>query len=142
MIIKKEVIFKSSIERVWDVLTNPEQTKHYMFGCEVLSDWSLGSPIVWNGKTENGEIITYVQGTITKYIDKQEVSFTMFDPNIGIQDIPENYISLTYKISKTGNNTKLIILQGDFYGTENAQKRFEESQKGWDMVIPLLQKMI
>ena len=30
---------------VWDALVNPEQTKKYMFGCETVSDWQVGSPL-------------------------------------------------------------------------------------------------
>ncbi len=37
-------------EKVWDVLTNPENIKKYLFGTEVLTDWNIGSPIVFQGE--------------------------------------------------------------------------------------------
>ena len=142
MIIKEEVIFKADENTVWDLITNPKKTKQYMFGCEVLSDWKIGSPILWKGKTENGNEIIYVKGNIINFKKNKKVSFTMFDPNIGIADIPENYIELCYEVAKIESGTLLTITQGDFNGTENAEKRFEESKQGWKMVIPLMKKLL
>ncbi|GAA4115064.1 hypothetical protein GCM10022393_15020 [Aquimarina addita] len=47
MIIRKVVVFNTNKKQVWDLLTNPEKTKQYMFGCKVLSEWALGSEIIW-----------------------------------------------------------------------------------------------
>ena len=35
--IKNTIYIIAPLERVWDVLINPEQTKKYMFGCETIS---------------------------------------------------------------------------------------------------------
>ncbi|MFK7933409.1 MAG: SRPBCC domain-containing protein, partial [Saprospiraceae bacterium] len=64
MIIKEEVLFQATPEQVWDLLINPALTKQYMFGCEVLSDWKVGSPVYWKGKTEDGTAINYVEGKV------------------------------------------------------------------------------
>ena len=142
MIIKKEIVFNAPNKEVWNLVTNPELTKQYMFGCEVLSDWSTGSQITWKGLTIDDKEIIYVKGEITEIVLGEKVSFTMFDPNIGIKDIPENYVNLTYKLSELKSKTKLTIIQGDFNGVENAKKRFEESKDGWNMVIPLMKSLI
>ncbi|MDT0645478.1 SRPBCC domain-containing protein [Zunongwangia sp. F260] len=142
MIIKKEVTFNATPKSVWNLISNPKMTTQYMFGCEVLSDWKIGNQIIWKGVTEDGKEIIYVKGVITDVIQGEKLSFTMFDPNIGIKDIPENYVNLTYKLTPLEKGTKLTIIQGDFSGAENAEKRFKESQGGWDMVIPLMKKLI
>lgn len=142
MVVRAEVEFKTSIEKVWNGLTQPKITKQYMFGCEVLSDWKIGSPIIWKGLTEDGKEVIYVKGNITEIIHQSKVSFTMFDPNIGVQDIPENHVDLTYELKELENTTHLTIIQGDFNGVENAENRFKESQQGWDMVIPLMKAVI
>jgi len=142
MIIKREVAFNAPMETVWDLLTNPAMTRQYMFGCEVLSEWTVGSPIIWQGKTAEGKDIIYVKGVITEIQPGEKVSFTMFDPNMGIADIPENYVTLTYQLAALENGTQLTLIQGDYKGVENAEKRFEESEKGWEMVIPLMKGML
>lgn len=143
MVIKEEVIFKSNVEQVWDLLVNPEMTKQYMFGCEVLSDWEIGSPINWEGKTENGERIVYVKGEILEYHKGKKVTSTMFDPNSDMEDIPKNYVNLTYELLPLDEGTQLTIIQGDFSGAENGKQRYEESKSGWkEMVIPIMKKLL
>lgn len=141
MIIRKKVEFNANKEQVWDLLTNPEMTKQYMFGCEVLSEWTLGSPIIWKGKTEDGQEIIHVKGEITEIENGGKVTFTMLDPNMGIKDIPENYVNLTYEVSESGSGATFKLTQ-NFEGTENAEKRFEESVGGWDMVIDVMKKLV
>ena len=64
MIVEASVEFKVSPAKVWDLLINPEMTKQYMFGCEVESDWEIGSPVLWKGRSENGEEIVFVKGDV------------------------------------------------------------------------------
>lgn len=143
MIIKEEVLFKANSKQVWDLVINPEMTKQYMFGCEVISDWQIGSPVHWKGKTENGDEMIYVKGEVLEYEEGKKVSSTTFDPNSTMADIPENYVTLTYEINETSNGTLLTIIQGDFAGAEEGKKRYEESKSGWkDMVIPIMKKLL
>ena len=140
-IIKKNIQFNTSKEQLWDLLTNPVMTKQYMFGCEVLSEWTVGSSIIWKGKTEDGQDIIHVKGKITDIVAGKKVSFTMLDPNMGIEDIPENYVKMTYEVEETSSGVMLKLTQ-DFEGTENAKKRYEESNSGWDMVIGIMKKLV
>lgn len=142
MIIERVVPFNASPKQVWDLLTLPELTKQYMYGCEVLSDWEVGSSIRWKGLTEEGKEIIHVKGEITDIVIGERVSFTIFDPNVGLQDIPENYITLTYNLKVMPEGVELTILQSDLKGKENAEARYQESIAGWDMIIPVMQKML
>ena len=143
MIIKEEVHFKSSIEKVWDLLINPEMTQQYMFGCKVISDWKIGSPVFWKGQTENGEEIVYVKGKVLEYEEGKRVSSTTFDPNSGMADIPENHVTLSYEIKAQESGTLLTIIQGDFSKAAEGQKRYDESKSGWEeMVIPKMIELL
>lgn len=143
MIIKEEVQFKASAEKVWDLVINPEMTKQYMFGCEVLSDWTIGSEVLWKGKTENGEQVIYVKGTVLEYQEKKIVASTTFDPNIGMEDIPANHVRLCFEINENDRGTLLTITQGDFTGAEDGEKRYLESKGGWkEMVIPIMKQLM
>jgi uncharacterized protein YndB with AHSA1/START domain len=142
MIISEQIEFAADINCVWDLLTNPEMTKQYMFGCEVLSDWKTGSKVIWKGKTEDNTDIVFVKGEVTEINPGEMVSFTMFDPNRGMKDVPSNYVTLTYHLSPSQNGTLLSLTQGDFAGTQNAESRFEESSKGWEMLLPLMKNLL
>lgn len=143
LIIKEEILFKSSVEKIWDLLINPEMTKQYMYGCELISDWKIGSPVHWNGRTENGEEMTYVTGKVIEYIEFEKVISTTFDPHSGQEDIPANHIHLTYELKKIEEGTLLTITQGDFAGAEDATKKYEESKAGWrEVVVPAMKKIL
>jgi len=134
----KELIVKKSFEidapasKVWEILTNPTYTKQYMFGCELLSDWKIGSPVIWKSFLD-GKV--YVKGNLLKIESNKFLQFTVFDPNMGVEDIPSNYATVTYDLSSEGNGTKLSISQGDFAGIAEGEKRYNEANFGWDMIF-------
>jgi len=143
MTVKEEVLFNASNQEVWDLLTKPEMTKQYMFGCELISDWEVGSTIDWKGKTEDGTEVIYVTGKVLEYQEGKKVISTTFDPNSGMRDIPENHVELSYELRAVEAGTILTISQGDFSKAENGKQRYEESLSGWvDLVIPLMKKLL
>jgi uncharacterized protein YndB with AHSA1/START domain len=44
LFVKNSITINASPAKVWDALTNPEQTRKYMFGCETVSDWKKEVP--------------------------------------------------------------------------------------------------
>ena len=143
MIIKEKVLFKAGPVQVWDLLINPVMTRQYMFGCELLSDWKIGSPVHWKGQTEDGQEVVYVAGKVLEFEEGRKVTSTTFDPNSGMADIPQNHVNLTYELSEVPEGTLLTITQGDFSEAENGRQRYEESKSGWQaMVIPLMKKLL
>ena len=142
MIIREEVFFDQNRLDVWNLLILPEKTAQYMFGCKIETDWQIGSPVYWRGVDGNGDEIIYVKGNVLKYEEGRHLTISMFDPTKGWPDTLKNYVNLSYDLEEVENQTKLIITQGDFSGVVDAKSRFEESKKGWEMVIPLMQRTI
>ncbi|MEO1518218.1 MAG: SRPBCC domain-containing protein [Bacteroidota bacterium] len=143
MYIEEKVLFQASPEEVWDLLTNPEKTRQYMFGCELQSDWQVGSPVHWKGKLEDGSEKIFVQGEVIEYEAPQKVTTTTFDPDSGLADVPEHHLQLTYELQKTEGGTLLTIRQGDYSVFEGGAERFEESKTGWlAVVIPAMKELL
>lgn len=46
------VLIHASKENVWHTLVNPSKTKVYMFGCETISDWQIGSDLFYTAKVK------------------------------------------------------------------------------------------
>ncbi len=46
---KKSITIRASVAKVWDALINPSLIKQYFFGVEVVTDWKMGSPILYRG---------------------------------------------------------------------------------------------
>ena len=65
LFIENEIDINAPKEKVWNALTNPVETKKYMFGCEVISDLTVGSSMTWQGVLE-GVTMVFVKGNVTE----------------------------------------------------------------------------
>lgn len=136
-----EIIINAPIEQVWDMLINPEKTKLYMFGCELISSWEIGSELLWKGASDG---IVYVKGNLVSLVPNKEFSFTVIDPQASYEDIPENYLTATYNLEETTEGIKLTATQGDYKVVAEGQKRYEDTIKGggWMPVLEGIKKLV
>src|SRR5690606_21685932 len=112
-------------EKVWEVLTQPEQTKKYMFGCETISDWKPGSPLLWQMQHEGKDFVP-VKGHVVAIQPEKQLVYTVFDPHGTIPNILENYLTVTYNLENAKKQTTLTVNQGDFSKVANGEKRYQE----------------
>jgi uncharacterized protein YndB with AHSA1/START domain len=142
LIVKDSVSISSSASKVWDVLTNPKQTKKYMFGCETVSNWKAGSSLLWKG-VFNGQEMVAVKGNIIKIEPGKFLSYTTIDPNSGIEDKPENYLTVTYSLNEKNGKTDLTVTQGDYSKVGDGEKRFKETVdgSGWNSILVQIKKI-
>jgi len=114
-------------------------TKKYMFGCEAISDWRVGSSLIWKGASD-GKV--YVKGSVLKIEPGRLLRYTTFDPNGGYRDVPSNYLTVDYVLSKENGGTLLKVSQGDYAAVEDGQKRYEETVGGWGMVLSKIKELV
>ncbi|NUS95069.1 MAG: SRPBCC domain-containing protein [Nocardia sp.] len=108
----------ASPERVWTVLTDPEQIRRFMFGAEVRTDWRVGSAIVWKGEYQGRPYED--RGTILAVEPGRLLRMTHFSPLGGLPDVPENYHTLTYELSGNATATHLSLTQDNNASEEAA----------------------
>ncbi len=143
LIITNSITIKAPVEKVWDALVNPEQTKKYMFGCEAISDWKPGSELLWRGNYESNDMV-FVKGKIVEINPGKFLSYTTIDPNSGIADIPENYLTVTYDLKEEKGQTILTASQGDYSTVGDGEKRFRETLDGggWQPILEEIKKLL
>ena len=144
LIIKNSITINAPASKVWDALTNPEQTKKYMFGCETVSDWKIGSPLLWKGLYEGKEIV-YVKGDILGLKPGKLLVYTTIDPNSNIDDRSENYLKVTYDLTEKNGQTTLTVTQGDFATVAEGEKRYQDSYnngEGWNPILVAIKKLV
>lgn len=136
--VKNEIEINASIERVWDALVNPEQTKKYMFGCVTISDWKPGSALLWQGEYE-GKTMVFVKGTVLEISVPHKLVYTVIDPNnTEIADVPENYLQVHYQLDTLGQRTRLKVTQSGFETAARGKERYEETYNngiGWQPIL-------
>ncbi|HUZ57284.1 MAG TPA: SRPBCC domain-containing protein [Hanamia sp.] len=143
LIVKNSITINASAANVWDALVNPEQTKKYMFGCETVSDWKPGSELLWKGNYE-GKDMVFVKGKIVEINPGKFLSYTTIDPNSGIRDVPENYLTVTYDLKEENGKTVLTATQGDYSTVGDGEKRFRETLEGggWQPILVEIKKLV
>ncbi len=124
---------KASCEATWDALTKPDLVKQYMHGTTIVTDWKVGSPITWHGTwkdepyKDKGEVLEYVPNRLLRY--------THWSPMLGNDDKPENYHTITVKLSEENGLTKLTLTQSNNPSQEAADAM---AKNGW---LPMMQSL-
>lgn len=143
LIVQNSITINAAPEKVWDALVNPEQTKKYMFGCETVSEWKPGSDLLWKGNYEGKEMV-FVKGKIINIEPSILLAYSTIDPNSGIADIPENYLTVTYALTPQNGQTLLTVTQGDYATAGDGEKRYRDTMDGggWDPVLTAIKKLV
>ncbi|RYE19669.1 MAG: hypothetical protein EOP42_28670, partial [Sphingobacteriaceae bacterium] len=122
-VVKSVITINAPVSSVWDALVNPAKTKIYMFGCEAVSDWKVGSDLLWSGNYEGKEMV-FVKGKILEIEPNKLLKYTVIDPFAAYPDIPENYLNVTYQLEEIGTQTTLIVTQDGFETAAEGEKRY------------------
>jgi len=135
--IKNAITIKAQASKVWDALVNPEQTKKYMFGCETVSDWKPKSSLDWKANYE-GKDMVFVKGHIVSIEPEKLLVYSVFDPNSRMEDISQNYLTVTYELDEDNEKTVLNVTQGDYSKVAEGEKRYTEAYndgEGWNPIL-------
>src|SRR6187551_3564185 len=97
------------INKVWDALTKPEMIKQYFFDTNTFTDWKVGSPIKFRGEWEGKKYED--KGTILDFQKNKMIKYDYWSSISGIEDKPENYVTITYKLTEKDDQVNLTIIQ-------------------------------
>ena len=126
----KSIEIAASEDAVWKALTTPELIKQYMFGAEAVSDWTVGSTLVYRGEWEGENYEDH--GTILEIDPPQLLKATYFSPISGKPDVPENYSVVTYTVDADGADRATLTVSQTNNPTAEAAT---QSESNWSMVL-------
>lgn len=135
-IAKATTIIYAPVSKVWQALVNPEIIKQYLSNTEVISDWKVGSPILYKGEWEGKAFED--KGEILEIEPEKVLKSTHWSPLSGVPNIPENYHTVTYILSDRGDSTEVTITQ-DNNATEQEQAH---SEKNWKTVLEDMKSLL
>jgi uncharacterized protein YndB with AHSA1/START domain len=142
-----QAIFTQSIhinalpDKVWMVLTNPDKIEQYMYGSRMERPWEEGHPIEYM-VNQNGQRVLMVKGSVIKVEPPFYLEHTVFPAmNTTIEDVPENYLTVSYTITVKGNESELTITQQDFTKVAEGEKRYDSTVHGWAGALPKIKKL-
>ncbi len=142
--VRNSVHINAPVAMVWDALVNPVQTRIYMFGCETVSEWIPGSPLLWQAEYE-GKNMVFVKGNIIAIEPGKLLVYTVTDPNASWEDIPENYLTVSYHLVAENEGCFLTVVQEGFEHAAEGQRRYEEVSNhgdGWNPILIQIKKLV
>src|ERR1700679_2045343 len=125
---------KTTPDKLWNAITNPEFTKQYWFGTHCESGWKAGSPwkmISADGKvTDAGEIVESdpPKRLVIKWQNE-------WKPELKA----EGYSPCTFEIEPVGNATKLTVTHGI---DKTPSKLIEAVSGGWPRILSNLKSIL
>jgi uncharacterized protein YndB with AHSA1/START domain len=133
---KASMLINAPVTRVWDAITKPALIKEYLFNTEVISDWQVGSPIVYRGEYEGKTFED--KGKILKIEPEKQLVSTHWSPLSGVPDTPENYHTVTYDLVPKDDKTEITITQDN-----NASEQEKvHSEENWKTVLVGLKNLL
>ena len=130
------LLIQAKPAEVWFALTDRETIKKYFFGTEAISEWKVGSTLIfqgeWEGKSyqDKGNILAADPGKLLQY--------NYWSGFSGMEDAIENYSIVTYKLEPKGNSTSVTLTQDGFANKE----ALSHAEGGWTMVLDNLKKLL
>ena len=115
--ISESIDINTGPSKVWEGLTNPEIIKKYLFGTDTVTDWEIGSEVIFHG--EYGGRHYRDGGIIKENVPEKVLSYTYWTGFSGLEDKPENYSLITYTLESSDNiKTKFTWSQQGFADEE------------------------
>lgn len=124
----KSVVINSSAEKVWDVLTDPEKIKVYLFGTETITDWKVGSPIIFQGEYDGHQYKD--KGNVLENKLNEILRYDYWSGFTGLEDKPENYSIVSCRIEKRADDQVEFTWTQEGFVNEEGQQHSEKGLAG------------
>ncbi len=127
-----EVFIKTSPERLWEAITDPEQRRKYSFGVETRSDWTPGSE--YQSCSPGG--IEIAAGKNIE-LDPPRLLVQTFDALWSDEVKAQGTTRVTWEIEPVGSSCRLTVIHDQLPAGANA-----ELYGGWPMILSGLKTLL
>jgi uncharacterized protein YndB with AHSA1/START domain len=134
--INKEIRIKATKTELWQALTTPALIKQYLMGANAISQWEVGSKIVYQGEFNGIEFRD--EGIIDILDVEKRYQYSYWSHNHGTENKPENYVSICYLIVPNKEDVSLKVTQSNYKSKEIA----EGMDQIWDLILGSLKKFL
>ncbi len=93
-------------------------------GSKTQTDWSIGSPIIWEGELQGTKYKN--KGKVLDNIPNRLLRFTYWSGMGGDADLPENYSEITYSLNLLDDNSVELTYSRIKIPTALEKQIFEE----------------
>ena len=132
-----QVFIRATPERVWDAITNGDQTRRYFYGAVVRSTWRAGEPIAYG---DAGEPPTH-QGTILEVDPPRRLVHTFaFSAAADPEAAGDPPSRVTWEIEpRTAGQCRVTLVHDEF---PSETKTYRNVANGWPFIVSSLKTFL
>jgi uncharacterized protein YndB with AHSA1/START domain len=128
-----EIYIKTTPERLWEAITDPEQRSKYNFGARVTSDWTPGSRFEMSA---GGGAVALGEGEVIDVDAPRRLVHTM--TALWSDEVKSEGASrVTWEIEPVGDSCRLTVTHDELREGAN-----EELYGGWPMILSGLKTLL
>jgi uncharacterized protein YndB with AHSA1/START domain len=133
---------ETSVEKLWQALTDGEFTERYWFGHRVASDWEIGSPYKFTRPGTDGQCAAggrapnSIEGKVLEFDPPRRLAYSWDSCNPERRERPSR---VAFDLAPHGKVVKLTVTHDDF---DEGSKTFTDISGGWPMVIASLKSLL
>ena len=127
-----EIEIATTPERLWQAITDPEQTRKYFHGALSRSDWKVGSR--WTSESEEGEV--YLDGEILEIDPPRRLVHTfraVHEPTAAAEAPSE----VEWQITQVDDKCRLTLIH-----TGRGPATKEYTSGGWETILDGLKALL
>lgn len=130
--VSESIDINATPPKVWRTMTDPELIKEYLFGTETITDWKVGSDIIFQGEYgDNKEFKYRDKGVVRENILNELISYSYWSGFSGLEDSPENYSLVTYTLKSNDNKTTNFTWTQKGFSSEEGYQHSKGGMKGF-----------
>ncbi|MDP1818011.1 MAG: SRPBCC domain-containing protein, partial [Leadbetterella sp.] len=95
----------------------------YLFGTETITDWKVGSPIIFQGVYEGHQYKD--KGNVLENKPNELLKYDYWSGFSGLEDKPESYSIITYDIKDAPNGHVVFSWTQEGFANEQGQQHAE-----------------
>ena len=127
------IYIASTVERVWQALTDPKLTERYWFGYRLASDWKVGSHYV----VDKDGVPPFDKGIVLECDPPRRLSYTWHPQYPDVLHEPHSRV--TFELVPFDNEVQLTVIHDEF---EEGSKVFGGISGGWPKVLSSLKSLL
>ena len=106
-----QVTINAARSTVWAAVTDPVLVKRWQYGSDLVTEWRVGGSIRFSSEYEGRTLEQW--GTVLEFEAPHRLQYSLFAPRPGLDDVAQNYFTMTYELDDADGATVLTITQED-----------------------------
>jgi uncharacterized protein YndB with AHSA1/START domain len=118
------IIIHAPRDVVWQVLTDPLYVRQWQYNSVLTTDWVVGEPIRFSAEWQGQAFEQW--GTVLDFEAPTRLGYSLFAPRPGVEDVAQNYFTMTYELSDEPSGTSVTFTHQDPRESAGAEVESED----------------